>query len=394
MLQALLGASLFLWSCLGAWLLWNSRGAGLLRAHSALEPMSVPARWPKVSILVPARNEEESLPALLHSLLRLDYPDYEVIVVDDHSTDGTGRVAEEWSRRPEAQGRLRVIHHREPAPGWTGKVYALHLAAGAATGEWILSTDADVVFHPRVLRLAMSAALGRGVSLVSLTPDFVYGSFWEKAVLPAFAMLLFALFPLRWVNHPRSSRAIAAGAFILMRRDDFRALGGYEPLAHVVNEDLRIAEHFKRQGRRIWLIPSRGLIRTRMYNGAGEMFEGLSRSAFEGAGYSVVKILAGILVGLLMAVLPWVAAALVGIRDGLRGQPLLQDQALLLALTACAVSAWVYLPAPIFLGVSPGFVFTLPLAAVFYSAASLNSTWTSLAGRGVSWKGRYYRPAC
>jgi hypothetical protein len=177
-----------------------------------------------------------------------------------------------------------------------------------------------------------------------------------------------------------------------MRSDDFRALGGYQPVAHAVVEDLRIAEHFKRHGRRTCLIPGRGLIRTRMYNGAREMFEGLSRSAFEGTGCSVAKVVAGILAGSLMAVLPWVALVLVGIRDALQGQPLLADHTLLLAFTTCAASALVYLPAPIFFRVSPVFVFALPLAAVFYSAVSLNSTWRSLAGRGVSWKGRYYRP--
>lgn len=393
MLEVLLGASLFLWGLLGAWSVWNLRGARLLSAESELEPAGVPASWPRVSVLVPARNEEEALPALFNSLLRLDYPDYEVIVVDDHSTDRSGDVAEEWSRRPETQGRLRIIHNRELPPGWTGKVHALDLAANAATGEWILSTDADVVFHPRALRLAVSAALGLSVRFVSLTPDFVYGSFWEKVVLPAFAMLLFALFPLRRVNHPRSSKAIAAGAFILMRSEDFRALGGYQSIARGVIEDLRMAELFKSHGRRICLIPSRGLIRTRMYNGAGEMFEGLSRSAFEGTGYSVVKILAGVSMGLLMAVLPWVVAVWRGIGDALRARPFEQDRTLVMALAVCAASTLIYLPATIFFGVSPLYVLTLPLAAVFYSAASLDSTWKSLVGKGISWKGRYYRPA-
>jgi chlorobactene glucosyltransferase len=388
MWEVLLAAAWVLWCVLGAHLIWSSRGGALLTPESA----DSAAPLPPVSILVPARNEAAALPALLASLFALDYPNYEIILVDDNSADGTGRLAEEWARRPEARGRLRVLHHRELPPGWSGKVYALHLAAGAAGSEWLLATDADVVFHPRALSLAMRLALQRGAALLSLTPDFEYGTFWERVVLPAFALLIFALFPLRLVNDPHSPRAIAAGAFMLMRAEDFRALGGYEPIAGVVTEDLRMAELFKRGGRRILVAPSRRLIRTRMYQGAGEMFEGLSRSAFEGTGYSLPKVLGGVLVGLWTAVFPWAAALGLLARDALGGRPLAHDPALGLALAVCAAGTLIYFPVTRFLHVPPLYALTLPLAAIFYSAVSVNSAWRSVAGSGVPWKGRRYRP--
>ncbi len=128
----------------------------MLRANRAAKPR---AAAPKTSIIAAARNEEETLPTALNSLLTLDYPDYEVILVNDDSTDRTGLIAEDWTRRLESRGRLKVIHNHELPPGWTGKVHALNLAARAATGEWILTTDADVVFHPALLRLALACAL-------------------------------------------------------------------------------------------------------------------------------------------------------------------------------------------------------------------------------------------
>ena len=232
MLEVLLAGALAIWCLLGAHLFWSAWGAVLLTP----EKPSSAAPLPFVSILVPARNEVTALPDLLASLLALDYPNFEIIFVDDNSVDGTGALAEEWSRRPEARGRLRVIHNRQLPQDWSGKVYALHLAARAAQGEWLLATDADVVFHPRALRLAVDLALARGAALLSLTPYFEYGTFWEKVVLPAFSMLLFALFPLRRVNDPGSPRAIAAGAFILMRAEDFRAVDVRVRLAEATKE--------------------------------------------------------------------------------------------------------------------------------------------------------------
>jgi len=388
-LETLLGASVVLWLGLAIFWFWSARGATILRpddTSARLHP------WPKVSIIVPARNEAEVLPAALASLLRLEYPDYEVIVVDDVSTDGTGRIADEWAASPEARGRLRVIHNREVASGWSGKVHALSLAARAVTGEWILATDADVAFHPVVLRVAMSLASQKNAQLLSLTPQMEFVGFWESVVLPAFTLLIFTLYPLRLVNRPDFPRAIASGAFILMRRQDFEALGGYEPIKNAVIEDVRIAEHFKRHGRRIFLALGGGLLRTRMYSSVGEMWEGLSRSAFEGTGFSVAKIFVGVTVGAVSCVLPWAAALVLLSRGAFQGLVLRGDVALGLAVVACVESILIYLPVFLLLRVPVVYAFTLPLAALFYSGVALNSMLKSVFGGGVTWKGRHYRP--
>lgn len=387
-LEILCWSSMIVWLVVGAFYFWNASGATILKPAT---PSPHRKRLPKVSILVPARNEDDALPAALESFLKLDYPHYNVILVDDHSSDRTGFIAEEFARRPEAAGKLKVIHKKDLADGWTGKVHALHTALGQADGEWILATDADVVFHPQLLRLAMELALDQKTQLVSVLPEMDFSSFWEKVVLPSFTLLLATIFPLRGVNHPKFPRAIAAGAFILMRADDLRELGGYEKLRSAVIEDVRTAELFKRNGRRIRLALSRGLFRTRMYRDVRELWDGLSRSAFEGAGFSVVKVLAGVLAAVLFGLVPWVSVPVLALLISLVGSNPSIDSALHASLAACGMACLIYLPVVLFFRLRAYYIFALPLAIMFYALVSLNSMFLGAWREGVGWKGRRYR---
>ncbi len=389
MLQLILLLALLGWLTAGAFLYWNARGLNVLRPATSL-PMPQPA--PRVSILVAARNEEKTLGATLSSLLNLDYPDYEIILVDDDSADGTPAIADAYARRPEVQGRLRVIHNHELPPGWRGKVYALSLAEKAATGEWLLATDADVIAHPALLRVAVSLAAQTGARLVSITPQFDYGCLAERAVLPIFSFLLALAYPLRLVNHPKSRCALGVGAFLLMRREDLRALGGYERLRGTLIEDLRMAQMFKRNGRTIYLAVGKDLFHTRMYDDWREMFEALARTAFEGTGFSLRNTLVGLVIGLGAAVLPWAASLVLLLSAFKHGTPLRHDPPFLLATATAAVSLVVYAPLVTFLGLSPLWALALPLATLFYSAAAVTSAVLTLAGTGVRWKDRLYPP--
>ena len=181
-----------LWLGMGARTFRSLRAATILHANPHASPLEL---FPKVSIILAARNEEEALPAALQSLLALEYPEIEIVLVDDDSRDRTGAIADEWARNPAAKGRLKILHNHLLPPNWHGKVHALHLAASAASGEWILATDADMVFHPSILRVAMSCALERGVQFLSIVPELEFGSFWERVVLPAFSFLLLPFFP-------------------------------------------------------------------------------------------------------------------------------------------------------------------------------------------------------
>jgi len=376
-----------LWCVLGGRILRSFRGTTVLNAHQTPPPES----WPKVSVIVAARNEAEALPAALASLSALDYPQFDVVLVDDDSRDRTGAIADAWAANPAARGRFKILHNRQLPADWRGKAHALHLAASAATGEWILATDADMVFHPAALRVAMAFALKREVQFLSLIPELQLGTFWEKVVLPAFSFLITSIFPLHRVNDPRCDRALAAGAFILMKRQDLEALGGYARLKNVLIEDLRMAELFKRHGRRIYLAASRGLLHTRMYTSAGQTFEGLSRTAFEGSGFSVKKTLGAMFLANLLAVFPWLALVARLARDLWVGVPAWHDGTLLAAVLACTLASLVYYPFIRHSRLPARYVITLPLATLFYSCVSLNSTFAGIAGGGVAWKGRRYR---
>jgi chlorobactene glucosyltransferase len=238
----------------------------------------------------------------------------------------------------------------------------------------------------------MASALENHVTLLSLTPEFEYGSFWEEVVLPAFSWVISTVFPLRLVNSPGSSCALAAGAFILMKRAEFEALGGHARLKDTVIEDLRTAQLFERNGRQIHLAITRGLFRTRMYKNLRELWEGLTHTSFEGVGFSVAKVLAGVTVRPLSAALPTLTALLRLFNDWeLQASPL-HDRILLMAVAASAVSLLVYLPVLAFFRLPARYVFFLPLAALFYCLVALDSMLVSVAGQGVPWKGRCYQP--
>ena len=387
-LNLLLLLGLLTWLSLGILHVWNACALTVLHPGQDIQTSTA---LPRVSIILAARNEEEALPATLDSLLKLDYPDYEVILVDDASTDRTGTIAEEYAQRT-AAGRLKVIHNQGRPDGWTGKVHAMHLAARAAQGEWLLATDADVVHHPQALLRAMSLALRRGLDFLTLVPQIEVGSFWERVGLPLFSFAIASYYPLFLVNNPRCHRALGVGAFILMRRRELEALGGYAQIKGTVIDDLRIAELFKFNGRRTCLAATWGLLRTRMYGNGQEVWEGLCRTSFEAMGFSVTKVLAAVVLIVIFDILPWLTVLALAWRGVWPGHSLLPPSTMALALSTCLLSALVYLPFLLVLRVSPVYVFTLPLAAAFYAGVALDSMLASVFRSGVRWKGRDYPP--
>ena len=376
------------WCGLALYAFWGVAGVTILRPAS--RPATLPP-LPRVSIILAARNEQETLPATLESLLGLDYPDYEVILVDDDSDDRTGAIADEWMERSASRGKLRVIHNHELPAGWRGKVHALSLAEKAATGEWVLATDADVVFEPTLLRQAVILALQKDAQLLSLTPELEMQSLAERVVMPAFGLLLFLFFPPRLVNHAGSRRALAAGAFLLMRRKVLDSLGGYGRLRDTLIEDLRMAEMFKHHGQRIHLAVTRSVFSTRMYKNWREVFEGLARSAWEGTGRSIWKVLGGVMMGSVLAVLPSISLLSLLLVHAIAGASPALDSALLAAAAATGMTVLIYYPVITFAGLAPWYAFSLPLASVFYSAVAITSALSNLAGPGVRWKGRRYQ---
>ena len=340
---------------------------------------------PLVSILVPARNEQHRiLEPCIRSILAQDYGNFEVIAVNDRSTDATGAILNTLA---ESNAQLRVIEGAELPAGWLGKPYAMQQAFNLARGEWILATDADMIFEPSVLRTAVDRTLKANGDALTLIPHFEAGSFWERVMIPTWSwvFLMFTLF--YRIHDPKTDRAAGIGGFFLLRRAVLKRVGGYEALKDEVMEDLRLAEMVKRSRATLLIDRAPALIRTRMYQTFGEMWECSTKNWFSGVNFSLPFALYCVVsmysVSIVPAVLALVSA--VGIASGVEGQLWwLFIPALLSWLLQMLVMAIVSARSD----VSPGYGLTAPLGLTLLYAMLLDSSIRITSGRGVTWKGR------
>jgi chlorobactene glucosyltransferase len=268
-----------------------------------------PGEWPRVSVVIPARNEERDLERTLAAHARSDYPRLEVIVVDDRSTDRTGEIARRFEER---DPRFRAICGAEPPDGWLGKPHALHEGALAATGEWLLFADADVVYGPDVIRRAVAAALGGRVALLCLLPRFETRGFWEAVIMPNVYALLY-LGP-GFVTQIERVKAFAGGSGSgnLVERSGYEGSGGHAAIRGAVIDDLGLAVSMKRAGRRTRAFTAYDEVRVRMYRGLRETVVGFSKNvAYLGPPAAALLLPLAVF---LLAMAPWVALATPALR--------------------------------------------------------------------------------
>jgi len=228
---------------------------------------------PTVSVIVPARNEEACLGACLQSLLAQNGVAFEVIVVDDHSTDRTCEIAQSF-----ASAQLRVIEAGPLPAGWTGKNNAVTAGSRSARGEWLLFTDADTIHRPGSLPRSLEEAKRHGAALLSYSPEQIVKSFWEKAVMPVIFAELAASFRPSQVNDPASPAAAANGQYILITREAYDAVGGHAAIAGNLLEDVALARAVKRSSRKIFFRYGGDAARTRMYRSFAQLREGWTKN--------------------------------------------------------------------------------------------------------------------
>jgi glycosyltransferase involved in cell wall biosynthesis len=229
------------------------------------------AKPPQVSVIIPARNEEANLGSCLDSLMDQGKLSFEVIVVNDHSTDRTKEIAESFPG-------VRVIDAGTLPPGWTGKNNAVATGARAARANWFLFTDADTVHLPGSLARALSEAKENAADLLSYSPQQLAGTFWEKAALPVVFAELARQFPPSQVSDPKSSAAAANGQYILVTREAYEAVGGHAALASSILEDVALARAVKASGRKIRFRYAADAVRTRMYRNFQQLREGWTKN--------------------------------------------------------------------------------------------------------------------
>ncbi len=338
------------------------------------------AALPFISILVPARDEEANIESCVRSLLSLNYPHFEVIVLDDRSADDTYAIL---CRLRDQDGRLRVLLGAELPTDWYGKPFACWQMAQAAQGEYLLLTDADCDFAPDALLLALGAAQEYSADVISLVPDLRAEDFWEKLIIPLQYFIIFAFLPtflIRRTSHPWF--AAANGAFLFLKRETYFAVDGHRAVRRQLAEDVKFAQHVKRQGKTLWYGDGSRTYGVRMYDGLAEIWAGFSKNIFPAFDKNVFLLAAVIVMLLNVFVLP-----------------------LFWAIGGWSVgAAWAWLPfvgyclpAGIRLGLTARFgrdtgEFALlnPLAWAMVIGIAVNSAFQSLSGRGNAWKGRLY----
>ena len=261
---------------------------------------------PLVSILVPARNEAANIEPCLEGLLAQDYPRFELLVLDDGSTDDTAARVERLAAR---DPRLRVVRGRGLPPGWAGKTHACWQLVQEAQGEWLLFLDADTRHSADLLSRAMGAASEGETDLLSTFPRQEIGSVGEAITVPMIFWLVFTLLPIRQVGEsPQPTLVAACGQFLLARADAYRTTGGHGAIPASLHDGLHLARLFKRQGRRVRLADLSGSISCRMYQGWPECWQGFSRNAFQALGSLPLLIVLTLLKALLFLA-PYVSLA-------------------------------------------------------------------------------------
>jgi hopene-associated glycosyltransferase HpnB len=333
---------------------------------------------------MPARNEAATIGQTVGALDRQDYPgEFAIVVVDDHSEDGTAEIARQAAGECAAPERIS-IHSAAPLPaGWTGKLWSLNegvTQAAKKAPEFYWFTDADVAHAPETLRRLVAGAEAGKLDLASLMVLLQARTLPERALIPAFLYFFLKLYPPRWSADSKARTAGAAGGCILLRRTALERIGGLAVIRDEVIDDCALARAVKNSGGRIWMGLTRASISLREYGSFGEIRDLIARTAFTQLDYSAF-VLFGTLAGMFFAYLAPVVV-LFAHDSGAR----------ILGVAAWALMSLTFLPTERFYRLSPLWAPLLPLAALFYSYATCVSATRYWLGRGGQWKGRTQAP--
>ncbi|MEQ9459661.1 MAG: glycosyltransferase family A protein [Phycisphaeraceae bacterium] len=357
------------------------------------------AGLPSVAIIVPGRDEAEHLPETLRGLCAQDYPDYRVVFVDDASGDGTPGITREMAGCYE---HLRVVRNEaSPPAGWVGKPHAVWrgyealVAEERRTGwraEWVCFTDADIHWHPQCLRSAVRHGLETGADLVGLYPELWFGSWVEALVQVQLVLALGVLYPVERAMDPGHEDTLTGGAFMLVRRSHYDAIGGHRAVQGLVVEDLALGKALKANGARVRVAMASELFWCRMYEGWADQWEGLTKNAYAGIDYNPLKAL-GMLTGVAMfnvlptvSLLVWGVAVVVGSVDLSSVYGWLPG---VLAGVGAVMGARAMDAARKFCGLNGLYAWSLAAGSAVYGVIVLASIRDYYLG-GNRWKGRRY----
>ena len=354
-----------------------------------VEPTHPPPHAPLISVCIPARNEERNIRASVEAVLSQDYPNFELIVLDDRSTDSTRSILTDITSH---DSRLHIISGSDLPAGWAGKPHALFQASASARGEWLCFVDADTFLAPETLSSCYAKALETNADMFTIMTFQILGTFWEKTVMPLVATALSVGFSPRKVNDPTTKDAIANGQFIFIKRSVYYAIGGHESVKDSIVEDKAISEQVKWNGYRLIVADGTKVAKTRMYTSLSEMWEGWTKNIFLGLRDQTALLwlgIFGIFLNIIAALfLPiWPFLGLYWYFNG--------GQWMALTVVFEAILFWTYLiyaraRVAVNVKISPWYALTIPLGAGIFGAMMLTSVWKAISRKGVTWRGRVY----
>lgn len=332
----------------------------------------------RVSIIVPARNEGEHIEESLTRLLQLDYPNFEVVAVNDRSTDRTGEVMDKVAARPEAHGRLKILHIAELPTGWLGKVHAMWAGAKQASGDWLLFTDADVLFRCDSLTRALFYAERERADHVVLFPRMVMHSAGETMMV-AFFQTLFVFGHRPWkVADPKAKDHMGVGAFNLARRSVYEAIGTYEAMRFEVLDDMKLGKLIKNAGYAQRNVFGDDLISLRWVKGAIGMVKNLTKNFFAIMSFQWPRALASAFMLAFLNIWPFL------------GVWLAHGWARLPYALALVLMFGIYLGMSWMSDVPVYYFFLHPVSSVMFVYIMLRSMILTLARGGIVWRGTFY----
>jgi glycosyltransferase involved in cell wall biosynthesis len=331
---------------------------------------------PRISVLFAARDEEEKLPGALATLVAVDYPNLEIVAVDDRSSDTTSRILDEFAAN---HPQLRVVHVRELPAGWLGKPHALQKGYEVSTGEWLVFTDADVKFRPDALRRVVALVRARGWDHLTLVGDVVRSGFWDTVVISFFVMGFQLAADLHAVSNPNSRAYVGVGAFQMLKRSAYEACGTHRRLAMEVIDDMKLGKLVKQAGFRSGVAIAEDAVSVEWHLGLENLIRGLEKNFFAAAGFSVGMVALEIVSMLLFNVVPFLGLAF---GDGwIR----------VLAGITVLVALCFHLGGDVVMRVSPLYCLTLPIGAILFTYILLRSTTITLRQGGIYWRETFYK---
>jgi glycosyltransferase involved in cell wall biosynthesis len=330
---------------------------------------------PSVSLIFAARDEEEKLPGALATLAALDYPQLEIIAVDDRSQDATGRILDEFAS---AHPCFRAIHVAELPRGWLGKPHALQKAYEASSSQWLLFTDADVRFKPDALRRAVALAKQHNLDHLTLIGDVEMHGFWEKTLITFFGLAFHLSTDAYRVSNPNSRAYVGVGAFQLVRRSAYEAIGTHRRLAMEVVDDMKLGKLVKQSGFRSCVGIAQDFVAVRWHAGARNVIRGVTKNFFAAFGYNLA--FAAVAVGgmLLLNVVPFIAV--------FAGHGWIR----LFSAIAVAAALCMHGSVDVVNRVSPLYALTHPIGAMLFCYMIVRSVAVTLWQGGVTWRGTFY----